>query len=204
MEAAKATRQSPPRWYSFKNGGSCHFLGRDQPPAPVWRGIGGRRYWVLGSPQVVGDDLGAGLDKLLLRFGERVGKVAFDIELTCKLLLCEDGDNDFRFHHRRARKISRIRGDVLHDHDLATGGRRAAESSGERNASVGRKTADERSDDQIARVRRIDQIKPHPVVACHLLVKVLGDLLHKGLGRSTGSGNLLEFQKKLFLQRRHG
>ena|SRR5580704_4021349 len=37
--------------------------------------------------QVVGDHGGAGFNKQLFRFAERVGKIAFDVELGHKLLL---------------------------------------------------------------------------------------------------------------------
>jgi hypothetical protein len=52
----------------------------------------------------------------------------------------------------------------MHDDDLPAAGRGTTESRVEGNASIGRKAADERSDQQDAGVRRIDEIKAYPVV----------------------------------------
>ena len=66
---------------------------------------------------------------------------------------------------------------------------------------MGRKAADERSDQQEAGIGRIDEIKTHPVEPRHLFVETLGDMLHDRFGRRCGLGKLLEFSKKLFMQK---
>jgi hypothetical protein len=107
-----------------------------------------------------GQDGGAGLDELLFGRGEGAGEVAFDVEFGGQFLVYEDGDDDFRFYERRACEITGIGGNVLDDDDFAGGGRGAAESPVEGNAGVGRKAACVRSDDEIAGVGGIDEIKP--------------------------------------------
>ena len=147
--------------------------------------------------QVVCDHSGAGLGKLLFRLIESVGEIAFDVEFTRKRFVHVNGNYDFRFHQSGAGKIARIFGDVV-DHDgLTAAGSRAAESGVERNASVGRKAASEGSDDQIAGIRRIDQIKAYPVLTRHLFVKALGDTDHEELGIRSDEGIALKFAKKL-------
>src|SRR5208283_2369668 len=115
----------------------------------------------------------------------------------------KDGHNDFRLHQRRSRKIARIRGDILHDDHLPAGGRCTTESGIEGNARVGRKAAGERSDDQVAGVRGIDQIKTRPVVARHLFVQTLGHTLHKGIDRGSAPGKVLKFLEKFSMHTRH-
>jgi len=112
-------------------------------------------------------------------------------------------DNDFRLHQRRSRKIARISRDILHHYHLTAGGGRAAESGVEGNASFRRKAAGERSDDEVARIRRIDELEACPVVARHLFVKPLGNPLHDGLDRSGGLGVVLKFKEKFFMYWRH-
>jgi len=48
----------------------------------------------------------------------KCGKIAFDIELGRKLLVHENGNNDFGFHQGGACKIARIFRDILHHHYL--------------------------------------------------------------------------------------
>ena len=129
---------------------------------------------------MVGDDVGAGFDEFLFGFGEGVGEVAVDIELGGKLLVRKNGNNDFRLHDRGSREIARIGGDILDNYDLSGSGRRAAESVAEGDASFGSEAAGERPDDQEGEVRGIHEIKTGPVVAGHLLVQAVGDLLHYG------------------------
>src|SRR5258708_1039736 len=152
--------------------------------------------------QIVGDHLGASFDKVPFRFAERVGEIAFDIELSRKLFLRVNGNNDFRLHQRRARKIPRVFGDVLHDYHLTAAGRRAAESLAERYARVGCKAAGVGPDDQVACVRRIHQIETYPVVARPVFMQPFGDLLHGGPCRGSSHGIALEFLEKLFRRQR--
>src|ERR1700683_1681759 len=134
----------------------------------------------LPLPQIFSDYGGASFDKVLFRFIEGAGKVALDIEFTCELVLHQDGDNNFTIHHGRSRKIPRIGRDIIDDYGLPAGGRRTAESGVEGDANIRGKAADERSDQQNAGVRRVDEIKAYPVVARHLFVQTLGDTLHHG------------------------
>jgi hypothetical protein len=132
----------------------------------------------LSFCQVVGDDARADLYKLLLRLGERIRKIAFDIELCFEFLVHVDGDHDFRLHHGRSREVARICGHILYDYYLTTTGRGAAEPPGDGKSSVGGKASGVRSDNEVPSVRRIDLVEASPVVARHLFVQPLGHLLH--------------------------
>jgi hypothetical protein len=68
--------------------------------APAPAAILGR----LPSHQIIFDYGGAGLDKVLLRFGECAGEIALDIEFSREVLLHENGNYDFTLHHRRLRR----------------------------------------------------------------------------------------------------
>jgi hypothetical protein len=153
--------------------------------------------------QVVGDDVGAGFDKHAFRSDERLSKIAIDIELGGKLLFPINGDNDFRLHQGRSRKIARIFGHILHDYYLTAGGGRTAQSGVKGDARLGREAAGKRSDDEVAGIRGIDQIKACPVVARHLFVKTLGHPLHDGGHRRGGLGVVLKFTEKFFMCWRH-
>ena len=91
----------------------------------------------------------------------------------------------------------------MHDDDLTAAGCRTAESGVESNASVGRKAASEESDDQLAGIRRIDQIEAHPVVARHFFVKALGDAVHQELGGRSSEDIALKFTEKFGMRWGH-
>jgi hypothetical protein len=154
--------------------------------------------------QIGGDDGGAGFDELLLRFGEGIGKVAFDIELAGEFFVRVNGNDDFGLNQGGTRKIARFFGYVLHDDDLTRGGGRAAETGVERNARFGSEAANKGSDDQKVLVCGIEEIKTDPIVAGHFFVKAFGDALHEGLRGGGGTSEILEFLQKLFLLWRHG
>ena len=85
----------------------------------------------------------------------------------------------------------------MDDYGLAAAGRRAAESGVKGNASVGRETAGERTDDQVTGIRWVDQIKTHPVVARHFFVNALGNAVHEELDGGSGESIALNFTNKL-------
>src|SRR5271165_7112694 len=149
--------------------------------------------------QVLADDGGAGFDKVLLRFIEGAGKIAFDIEFRCEVAFHEDRDNNFAVHHRRSRKIPRVFGNIVHDYTLPGGCRSAAESAVEGNAGIGRKAANEGPHQQNAGVRRVDEIKTHPVVARHFFMETLGHTFHQGLRRWSGPGKVLKFREQFLV-----
>lgn len=149
---------------------------------------GGNKLQALGFCQVVGDYGGAGFDEFLFGFGEGVGEIAFDVELTSELFVCEEGDDHFGLHHGGAGEIARIGGDILDNDDLASAGGGAAEAGGEGNASVGGKAAGEWADDEVTGVDGIDEIKTNPIVAGHFFVKARDHALHEGLGGGSGRG----------------
>src|SRR5580658_6001542 len=144
---------------------------------------------------------GTGFYKLLLWLGERAGKVALDVEFTNEFVHYEDGDNDLTLHQGRSGKITWIFCNIMHDHGLPACGCGPAESGVEGNASVGRKAARERPDQQDAGVRRIDEIKPYPVITSHLFVQTLRDTRHDGLGCRSGFDKTLKFLQKFFVHR---
>lgn len=150
-----------------------------------------------------GQDGGAGLDELLFGRGEGVGEIAFDVEFGGQFLIYENGDDDFRLHQRRAREITRIFRDILNHDNFATGGSGAAQSPVEGNAGVRREAAGVRSDDEIAGVGGIDEIKTCPVVTSHFLVKALGHQLHEGVGGGSDFGKVLKFLEKVFVSWDH-
>src|SRR5580658_11346909 len=144
---------------------------------------------------------GTGFYKLLLWLGERAGKVALDVEFTNEFVHYEDGDNDLTLHQGRSGKITWIFCNIMHHNGLPACGCGPAESGVEGNASVGREAARERPDQQDAGVRRIDEIKPYPVITSHLFVQTLRDMRHDGLGRRSGSDKTLKFLQKFFVHR---
>jgi hypothetical protein len=58
------------------------------------------------------------------------------------------------------------------------------------------KAANKRPNQKNAGIRRVDQIKTHPVVARHLFMQALGDTLHHGLSGGSGFREVLKFPEK--------
>ena len=146
----------------------------------------------------------AGLNERLLGLGEGVSKIALDIQLGRELFVNVNGHNNFRFDHRGAGQIARILRDILYDDDSTTRGRSAAKAHAEREASIWSEAAGKWADDEVVRIRRINQVKADPVVASHSLVKELAYALHQSLRSRCGGGEFLQFLKKLLLGRSHG
>jgi hypothetical protein len=135
------------------------------------------------------------LDKLLLLALKGSGEVTFGIHLGGEPLVREDRHHDLRFHERGARKVTRVRGDVL-DHDDFPGRRCGAAQPGvERDAGVWCEAPGIRANVKVVAVSGVDDVESHPVVPRHLRVKTVGDKSHQGFdttGCLRSCGEVLE------------
>ena len=121
--------------------------------------------------------------------GEEVG---VDVEFADDFAADEDGDDDFGFGFEGAGEIAGVGVDVVDDDGFAAGGRGAADTLVERDASVGSHGAFEGAEDKGVAVFPFEHVEADPVVTGELFVEKGDDGFHEGFAGGSGFGEGVE------------